>query len=136
MDFELPEELRMLKETLRRFIDNEVIPIERDAYDGPEMVPAIREKLEDRAKELGIWGVDVPESLGGLGMGLLARTIIWEETGRTIAFPRRKKWIFGPDVSPLLAEYANAEQTEKYLKPCIDGYAEARLRPDRAGCGR
>ena len=69
MDFELPEELRMLKETLRRFIDNEVIPIERDAYDGPEMVPAIREKLEDRAKELGIWGVDVPESLGGLGMG-------------------------------------------------------------------
>ena len=27
MDFELPEELRMLKDTLRRFIDNEVIPI-------------------------------------------------------------------------------------------------------------
>ena len=102
MNLELPEELRMLKETLRRFIDNEVIPIERDAYDGAEMVPAIREKLEARAQELGIWGVDVPEQLGGLGMGLLARVVIWEETGRTIAFPRRKKWIFGPDVSPLL----------------------------------
>ena len=136
MDFELPEELRMLKETLRRFIDNEVIPIERDAYDGPEMVPAIREKLEDRAKELGIWGVDVPESLGGLGMGLLARTIIWEETGRTIAFPRRKKWIFGPDVSPLLAEYANARSDRKIPEALYRRDAEARIRPDRAGCGR
>ena len=84
------------------------------------MVPEIRAKLEARAKELGIWGVDVPEKLGGLGMGLLARAIIWEETGRTIAFPRRKKWIFGPDVSPLLAGYANDEQIEKYLKPCIE----------------
>ena len=69
MDYQLPEELRMLRETLRRFIDNEVIPIEREAYDGPEMVPEVREKLEARAKELGIWGVDVPESRGGLGMG-------------------------------------------------------------------
>ncbi len=43
MDYELPQELRMMKETLRRFIDNEVIPIEREAYDGPEMVPEIRE---------------------------------------------------------------------------------------------
>ena len=67
MDYQLPEELRMLKETLRRFIDNEVIPIEREAYDGPEMVPEVREKLEARAQELGIWGVDVPESLGGGG---------------------------------------------------------------------
>ena len=136
MNLELPEELRMLKETLRRFIDNEVIPIERDAYDGAEMVPDIREKLEARAQELGIWGVDVPEHLGGLGMGLLARVVIWEETGRTIAFPRRKKWIFGPDVSPLLAEYANAEQTEKYLKPCIDGTlkpAFAQTEPDAGG---
>ena len=45
MDFELPEELRMMKDTLRRFIDTEVIPIEREAYDGHEMVPEIREKL-------------------------------------------------------------------------------------------
>ena len=136
MDFELPEEMRMLKETLRRFIDNEVIPIEREAYDGPEMVPAIREKLEARAQELGIWGVDVPESLGGLGMGLLARTVIWEETGRTIAFPRRKKWIFGPDVSPLLVGYANDEQIKKYLEPCIAGKLKpgfAQTEPDAGG---
>ena len=136
MDLQLPEELRMLKDTLRRFIDREVIPIEREAYDGPEMVPEIRERLEAKAKELGIWGIDVPESLGGLGMGLLARVVVWEESGRTIAFPRRKKWIFGPDVSPLLAEYANEEQTEVYLKPCLTGEkkpAFAQTEPDAGG---
>ena len=136
MDFQLPDELRMLKETLRRFIDNEVIPIEREAYDGPDMVPEIRERLEARARELGIWGVDVPERLGGLDMGLLACVVIWEEMGRTIAFPRRKKWVFGPDVSPLLAEYANEEQTEKYLMPCVRGEkkpAFAQTEPDAGG---
>ena len=88
VEYELPEELRMMKETLRRFIDNEVIPIEREAYDGHEMVPEIREKLQNRAKELGFWMIDVPEEYGGMGLGLLPRMLVWEETGRTIAFPR------------------------------------------------
>ncbi len=136
MDFQLPEELRMLKRTLRRFIDSEVIPIEREAYDGPEMVPGIRARLETKARELGIWGVDVPERLGGLGMGLLARVVIWEEVGRTIAFPRRKKWIFGPEVSPLLVGFANEDQIERYLKPCIRGEKKpgfAQTEPDAGG---
>ena len=34
MDFELPEELRILKAGLRRFVDNELIPIERQTSDG------------------------------------------------------------------------------------------------------
>ena len=136
MDFRLPEELRMLKDTLRRFIDAEVIPIEREAYDGPEMVPEIRRRLEARARELGVWGIDVPESLGGLGMGLLARVVVWEECGRTIAFPRRKRWIFGPDVSPLLVGYADERQRERYLKPCVEGLkkpAFAQTEPDAGG---
>ena len=74
MDTALPEEFRMMKETLRRFIDNEVIPIEREAYDGHEMVPEVREKLQARARELGFWMLDVPEEYGGMGLGLLARS--------------------------------------------------------------
>ena len=92
MDYELPEELRMMKETLRRFIDKEVSPIEREAYDGPEMVPEIRQRLQARAQELGFWMIDVPEKFGGMGLGLLTRVLVWEEAGRTIAFPRRKPW--------------------------------------------
>ena len=136
MDFELPEELRMMKETLRRFIDNEVIPIEREAYDGHLMVPEVREKLEARARELGIWMIDVPEEYGGMGLGLLARVLVWEETGRTIAFPRRKPWIFGPDVSPILLQFLRDDQKDKYLWPCIRGEKYAafcQTEPDAGG---
>ena len=136
MDFELPEDLRMMKETLRRFIDAEVIPIEREAYDGHEMVPEIRARLEARARELGIWMIDVPEEYGGMGLGLLARVLVWEETGRTIAFPRRKPWIFGHDASPILLRFLRDDQKEKYLWPCLRGekYAAfAQTEPDAGG---
>ena len=136
MDFELPEDLRMMKDTLRRFIDTEVIPIERAAYDGHEMVPEVRERLQARARELGIWMIDVPEEYGGMGLGLLARVLVWEETGRTIAFPRRKPWIFGHDVSPILLRFLREDQKEKYLWPCLRGekYAAfAQTEPDAGG---
>ena len=136
MDFELPEELRMMKDTLRRFIDNEVIPIEREAYDGHLMVPEVREKLEARARELGIWMIDIPEEYGGMGLGLLARVLVWEETGRTIAFPRRKPWIFGPDVSPILLQFLRDDQKDAYLWPCIRGEKYAafcQTEPDAGG---
>ncbi len=136
MDYQLPEELRMMKETLRRFIDNEVIPIEREAYDGHEMVPEVREKLQGRAQELGFWMLDVPEEYGGMGLGLLARVLVWEETGRTIAFPRRKPWIFGYDVSPILLEFLNDEQKDRWLWPILRGEKTAtfaQTEPDAGG---
>ncbi len=136
MDHQLPEEFRMMKETLRRFIDNEVIPIEREAYDGHEMVPEIREKLQARARELGFWMIDVPEEYGGMGLGLLARVLVWEETGRTIAFPRRKPWIFGYDVSPILLEYLGDDQKDEFLWPVLRGEktaAFAQTEPDAGG---
>ena len=120
MDFELPEELRMLKETVRRFVDREIIPIEREAYDGHKMKPDVRKHLEAKAQEIGLWNYDVPEEYGGQGMGMLARCVIWEEMGRTIAIPTRGGGIFGPAVSPILY-YLNEEQKKKYLYPVIEG---------------
>jgi acyl-CoA dehydrogenase len=89
MDFDLPEELILLKSNMRRFIDKEVIPVERECCPGEEMKPEWREKFEKRAKELGIWMMEVPEQYGGLGLGLLPRVVVWEELSRTIAFPAR-----------------------------------------------
>ena len=136
MDFELPEELRMMQDTLRRFIDNEVIPIERDAYEGHEMKPEVRAKLTKRAQELGFWQIEVPEEYGGMGLGALARIVLWEQTGRTIAFPRRKQSIFGRDVSPILLEFLNEEQKPNYLLPVIRGEKKAgfaQTEPDAGG---
>ena len=42
MHIELPEELRLLKETVRNFVDRELIPIEMQSMDGPDLKPEIR----------------------------------------------------------------------------------------------
>ena len=70
MDFELPDELRMFKESLRRFVNNELIPVERQtvAAEGEEIKPEFLEKFRQRAKDLGIWMMEVPEEFGGAGL--------------------------------------------------------------------
>ena len=126
----------MLRGTLRRFIDDEIIPHERVSYEGPDLKPEFRAKWEGRARALGVWQIDVPEEYGGMGLGLLARAVVWEETGRTIAFPRRKPWIFGHDISPILLRFLRDDQKEKYLWPILRGEKQtaiAQTEPDAGG---
>lgn len=120
MDFRLPEELQMLKETVRRFVDQELIPIEMHSCEGNELKPEIREKLEKKTKEMGLWLLDVPEEYGGSGLGLLAQVVIWEEMSRTVALPSRGQGIFGPEVRPILYSL-NEEQKQRYLYPVLRG---------------
>ena len=120
MDFELSSELQIIKEQIRRFVDKEVIPIEREAYDGPSLRPEVKKRLEAITKSMGFWHLGTPVEYGGLGLSLLERVVIWEEMGRTIAFPARKAQIFGPEVSPLLFRL-NDEQKKDYLFPVIAG---------------
>ena len=120
MDFNLPEELQMLKDNLRRFVDTELIPIERETNDGTEFLPGVQEKLEEKARDLGLWLFDVPEEFGGLGLGHLSKAVMWEEMARTIAIPARNASIFGPRVSPILYTL-NDEQKEEFLYPVVKG---------------
>ena len=102
MTLELSDDLKMLKAQIRRFVDTEIIPVEREATDGFDMKPEYRARFEAMTKELGYWFVELSEDQGGLGLGLIARVLLWEEMGRTIACPPRKQSIFGPEVSPIL----------------------------------
>lgn len=132
MDFELPEEIRMLKDTVRKFVDRELIPIEMESMDGPDLKPDIRASLEKKAEDLGLWLLEVPEEYGGHGLGLLGMVVVWEELARTIALPPRGPGIFGPDVRPLLF-MLNDEQKERYLFPVLRGEkttAFAQTEPD------
>lgn len=120
MTFELSDDLKMLKDQVRRFVDREVIPVEREASDGFDILPEYRARFEAKTRELGYWFVELPEEQGGLGLGLIARVLLWEEMGRTIAGPPRKQSIFGPEVSPILFKLT-PEQQEKYLFPVMRG---------------
>lgn len=119
MDFELPEELALLKRNVRRFVDSELIPIERHT-NSYRLEPGLAHTLGEKAKALGLWLYDVPEEFGGQGFGMLARVIVWEELSRSAALPSRAPHIFGPDVSPILYQL-DGEMREKYLLPVLRG---------------
>lgn len=105
---------------MRAFVDRELIPIEMQSMDGPKLLPDVRAKLEAKAKELGLWMLEVPEEHGGMGLNLLGMVVVWQEISRTIALPPRGPGIFGPDVRPVLFTLS-PEQKKKYLLPVLTG---------------
>ncbi|HZD40686.1 MAG TPA: acyl-CoA dehydrogenase family protein [Terriglobales bacterium] len=120
MDFNLPEELQMLKDTVRKFVDRELIPIEMQTQENNELKPEVRERLEKKTREMGLWMFDVPEEYGGGGLGSLAQVLVWEEMSRTCALPSRGQGIFGPEIRPIL--YAlNDEQKKRFFDPILRG---------------
>lgn len=121
MDFNLPEELQMLKETVRRFVDRELIPLEREFRpEGEDMPERLLRPLQEKAKALGLWMLDVPQEFGGAGLDLLSRCVIEEEVSRTMVIPLRHNEVFGPEVRPTLF-HCNKEQKERFLFPVLRG---------------
>ncbi|MFT5540584.1 MAG: acyl-CoA dehydrogenase [Alphaproteobacteria bacterium] len=120
MTFDLPEELRILQHTVRRFVDKEMIPREGKTLVEGKLKPGVYEEICEKTRALGLWLIDVPEEFGGQGLGLLARAVIWQELGRTVALPTRGVSILGPDVRPIL--YAlDEDMRARYLLPVIRG---------------
>ena len=120
MDFELPEELRLLKENIRRFVDRELIPLEREVVNDIKLQKELPRRLRDKVEALGLWLFDVPEEFGGLGLGMMAKVVVWNEVSRTTALPARNLNIFGPPVSPILYSL-EGDARENYLLPVIRG---------------
>ena len=48
MSFVLPEELQMLRDNLRRYVNTEMIPYEMESMEGQELKPKFRDKFQDR----------------------------------------------------------------------------------------
>src|SRR6201999_397118 len=71
VEFELAEEHRMLKDLVARFVRDELMPLEgkvlaRDAAGGGlGLEPDDHARLDAKSKELGLWGLDAPEDIGG-----------------------------------------------------------------------
>jgi acyl-CoA dehydrogenase len=97
-----------------------MIPYERETMEGNELKPEWRQRFQDGMKKLGLWMMDVPEEHGGPGLSLLAKSIVWQELGRTIALPAREDGITGPVVRHILFQL-KGEMREKYLMPTLRG---------------
>jgi alkylation response protein AidB-like acyl-CoA dehydrogenase len=120
MDFEIPEDLKMIQSLVRDFVDDQLKPLERDilgrAADLSDTRMFLPEEIENKlikmAMDMGLWGVSVPEELEGAGLNTFGNCLVEEELAQTII-----PFNFG-DITPILFE-CNEEQKEKYFLPVL-----------------
>ena len=82
MDFELPDELKLLQEKARRFTDEMLIPHELAVDEHSKVPENARTEIRERACRDGLWPMNVPQEFGGLGSSVLAQVIVQEQAGR------------------------------------------------------
>ena len=142
MDFDLPEELRMLRDAAARFTQRELIPheplvirreVERGFDDTPLLPPELEKQIMDKARAAGLVALEVPEEYGGAGASIIAKCVVVEQLKHSILFP------FGfapnfPDVFMLL-ESCKGPQIEKYLKPFLRGETQPCIAITEPGAG-
>lgn len=128
MDFEIPEDLKMVQSLIRDFVNDQLKPLERDILgraadlsDARMFLPEeTEEKLVKMAMDMGLWGVGVPEELGGVGLSIFGNCLVEEELAQTVI-----PFNFG-DVTPILFD-CNAEQKGSYFLPVLHRQRHAYL---------
>jgi acyl-CoA dehydrogenase len=103
MDFELPEDIKMLQTTIRKVVREELLPLEKVAMDidketgsYADMPDDISDKLKKRAMELGIWYGNIPQEFGGGGLSNLADAVITEEQNYSLVMMPTTSGLGGP----------------------------------------
>ena len=125
MDPELPAALAPLRETLRRFLEDEVLPAERreQVVEESQAAPALRSWARARSAELGLYRLAQPLELGGGGLGPLGRVALYEEIARSQCVLH--DCILGGDGG--LLRLATGSQRERFLLPVLRGELTAAL---------
>ena len=135
MNFNLPDETKMVQDTVRRFVDSELIPLEQkfpDRLNSTDLPDDVHSKLVEKVEQLGLAAMDAPEEIGGAGLGLLDSCIVTEQAHRSTA----GRGAFAMRFAPVLHELGTVEQKDKYLLPMVAGKlqgASAFSEPQAAG---
>jgi len=138
MAAEMAEEFRMLQDLVRKFVDNELMPLEPNVLareikgERCHLTPEEEAPLLAKCKELGLWALDAPEELGGMNIPASVVVAINEELGRTVT-----PFVFPPD-SPnlhMLLATATEGQKKKYLEPYARGEATGAIAISEPGAG-
>ncbi|MDB5696971.1 MAG: acyl-CoA dehydrogenase [Sphingomonas bacterium] len=138
MNFDLADDHRMLKDLVRRFVDTELMPLEpgvlaREASgQSPALPPADNARIDAVSRDLGLWGLDAPEDIGGADLPMVAIVGVNEELGRTIV-----PYVLPPD-SPnlrmLMATVTDRQRTA-YLEPYVRGETISAIGISEPGAG-
>ncbi len=123
MDFSIPAPLQETLKKVRKFLIDEVYPLEADLLSRPfrELLPALAAK-RDRVREMGLFAPQVPKDHGGAGLKFMEHALLSEELGRTPL----GHFVFNcqaPDAGnmEILHDFGTPEQKETWLKPLVAG---------------
>ncbi|MDY6903291.1 MAG: acyl-CoA dehydrogenase family protein [Thermodesulfobacteriota bacterium] len=123
MDFSISDKMQTILEMIREFVEKELTPLEPEFlnHEFAEMVPVLHEKRE-MVKKMELWGPQIPQELGGMGLSLVEHGLVSEALGGCPL----GHYVFGcqaPDAGniEILHLHGTDEQKEKYLQPLVDG---------------
>ena len=117
MNFELDEDILLLKQGVREFVQNEVEKVAMQI----EEEDKIPEYIVEMSKELGLFGLSIPEEYGGLGIGMVGKCALYEEIGAT---HNGYTTLIGAHTgigTVGIVEMGNEEQKKKYLPDMASG---------------
>jgi alkylation response protein AidB-like acyl-CoA dehydrogenase len=127
---EKTDEQKAITEMVRRFVDEQIIP-SAEHYDHEDEFPS---PIVDQMKELGLFGVTIPEEYGGMGLDLTTYAMIVEELSRG--------WISISGIvnthfigSYLLMKFGTDEQKDRYLSRMATGELRAAFSLSEPECG-
>ena len=146
MDFSIPEEYMMLKESMREFVKRELMPLEKTLLErelslwtkpGHLIPEEDHKRLLKKSQELGFWGLEVDEEFGGQGLGMLAKTLVVEELSKSLVGFSNHGFTLPPDAPNLyyLHECCGPRQREKYFVPYCNGDVDSAMACTEPGAG-
>ncbi len=135
---DVAEEHRALQETVARFVDRELMPLEgallaREAGGGElHLTETEAAPLLNKCRELGLSGLDAPAEMGGADLPATALMLVQEELSRTVV-----PFSFPPEspVLRLLLAVANDDQRRRYLEPYAKGTIRSATAISEPGAG-
>ena len=122
MDLKLSDEQKIITQTVRRYIQEEIVPLEAeldpDAYELPREE---FDRLAAKVKEMGFYGLGIPPEFGGPDIDLVTRCLMEEEMAQHRAglYSPAYGTFGGAGLAQLYV--ANDQQKEKYLYPMLRG---------------
>ena len=117
MDFSLNGDQKMMIETVRRFISEELKPLEDEVEEKGYLDVTHAKAIHEKGKALGLYGMNMPAEFGGGGLSNIDRIICEEQFGHTTDILIRRA--FGNVYEPLL--HCKGDQVERWLKPSVEG---------------
>jgi acyl-CoA dehydrogenase len=131
MDFALSAEQRMLIDTVRRFIREELAPLEDVVEASGALSPDKAAAIHAKSKALGLYAMNIPQAHGGGGLCAVDTMLCEEQFGHTTDILIRRA--FGNVYEALLA--CRGAQIERWLRPAVCGERVCSIAITEAGAG-